>query len=208
MTRYNTAVTLSLIAVFALLSACSQDRFSDAGCESDSDCRGERVCQQGICVGEGAVEPDAADQDTSPDAMMQDIGNDDAIEAFLGDWELDSELRVLDQNGEVINGPENQTLQMTISESRDADLRLEIRELEGCNITADLRPQGTDFVVNPVDCEENPIGGAGATSVAEGSGALMPNEQLDMTLVLELNAEQQPGLIVIDIQSTGERLSR
>lgn len=85
MSRINSLNVISLLALslVALAAGCTEPRSERAGCMSDDQCNGERVCDtSGRCVEPSALADAGADAgpDTSPDASP-DIGGSEDVGA-------------------------------------------------------------------------------------------------------------------------------
>lgn len=157
------------LVVLSLAAGCSADRFNDAGCASDSECRLGRICNAGLCVDPGSVShtmgPDAgADADTNPDAdagPTTDGGDARAdtrpdVSAFIGTWNMTASGTVTEVNGQT-HDLNNQQMFVTISEGVDSNLIIDMQDGHGfCPIKANVDgPSHFTILDSPCDLSQN-----------------------------------------------------
>ena len=74
-------------ACAVLASSCSDER-SSGGCEEDTDCKGDRVCEDGDCVEPGSVSGDdgpfAGSSGSSSEGSTSGIGDDGGASTTSG----------------------------------------------------------------------------------------------------------------------------
>ncbi|MGM0555791.1 MAG: hypothetical protein ACQEVA_05390 [Myxococcota bacterium] len=215
MARRHTAFLLVLLASAALLAACGPDRFSDSGCETDDDCRGERMCVEGLCVGEGRV-PDAGDdsgtdvadeEDAELDIGTEEDTSDVELDPFIGNWELEGPITVVTEDGDVLQQTEPQPFPTTIDRGDDSDLFVDIEPLDGCSLLADTTGPG-EFGIRPRDCESSPVDQLqGDAAVVEGDGRLM-EDGTSLTLAFRIQLDSMDfGTIFLEFSLVGPRLA-
>jgi hypothetical protein len=208
------AVLLVVLSAVALATACGPDRFVDSGCESDDDCRGDRMCVEGLCLGDNPNAGDAS-SDTSEDgesesdvipgddAQMADVGSgEDAgsadLEPFLGQWETEGPIDVVDEEGRVVQQLEPQRLVTQVERAAEADLGIAVEALQGCEMRADVvGPER--FVVRQSSCERNPIEQVpGPATITEGTGVLSVNQTiLEFAFTIQI---ESPDLGVVNLE--------
>lgn len=128
----------------AALSGCSSDRFSDPGCQSDSQCSTGRVCSQSRCVSLEEAEEDAGRDDDSGPNVEPDTGPDSA--RFIGRWQMTANGYIEMNDGET-NVIEDEPLTVTISVGSEYDLSVQLSEETGfCALPANLTDDGFAFV--------------------------------------------------------------
>lgn len=143
-------------ASLLFISGCSADRFVDPGCVSDEECRLGRICSESVCVdpngAEPSVEPDDSDAGPDADAEVDDPEPDVSSELnFVGQWSTRITGEVIQPNGRVEQIDEERVI-VEVTEGNDADLTVEIREVEGfCPLDAMLIDENT-FTLLDTEC--------------------------------------------------------
>jgi hypothetical protein len=211
MARTKTAFLLVLLASTALTAACGPDRFTDSGCTSDTDCRGDRVCVEGLCVGEERA-PDVG-EDVDEDGEMMDTGveedADDAgdLDAFVGQWGLEGPITVLTEDGETLQQTDAQPFPTGIERGEDSDLFIDIEPLQGCTLLADVTGPA-EFELRARDCESSPVDQIqGEATVLEGTG-LLRQEDTSLQMQVRIQIESMDfGQIILEFEMRGPRLN-
>ena len=221
MMKSHAAATLVMLAAVALAAACTPDRFTDSGCEIDDDCRGERMCVEGRCVGDDPTSRDAGDEDADvdetdgappeDDVELPDIGSEEDaastdLEVFVGQWELEGPVDVLDDEGNVIQQVDRDLYLTRIEQDDAADLRVDVGEIAGCQLLADA-VSPNEFEIRASDCTENPVDQVeGAASITGGFGRLSVNGTiLELDISLEIDSPDFGGVLVLEFDLAGAR---
>lgn len=221
MVKSHIAPALFLLAAVALAAACTPDRFTDSGCEVDADCRGERMCVEGRCVGDDPTSADAGDEDADvdesdsdtpdEDVEMLDIGSEEDadvvdLEAFVGQWELEGPIDVLDEEGNVVQELQPQLFLTRIEDDGEMELAVDVQEIPECDFFAVVIDAG-QFELQPSECRSNPVEDAGgAAAVTGGTGRLSVNQTiLELDFTIEVDSEQLGGVLFLDFDLAGPR---
>ncbi|QDG49680.1 hypothetical protein FIV42_02670 [Persicimonas caeni] len=115
-----------------LASGCGVDRFNDAGCVSDEECRFSRICFEGTCVDPSGVDqPVEPDAGPDADADVDDPEPDTPTELnFMGQWETNATGQVTQPDGRVEEVDEDRVI-VDIREGIDSDLTIRMLDAEG-----------------------------------------------------------------------------
>ncbi len=192
----------SVVALVSLAAGCTSDRFNDAGCASDSECRVGRLCYEGTCldpsVAHHYMSPDAG-SDTDTDATPAvDVGNGtdggDAsttsdVTAFIGMWDMRVSGTV-NPDGQDPQNVDNQQVMVNISRGTGSTLLIDIQGADSfCTVHAQVSRPG-HFVLLDQPCTSSQNGSTARYSNISGTGILSDQGVLTFEYDAILNVSQ------------------
>lgn len=202
----RSAQLVLLVAAATLIAAvagCQADRFNDTGCQSDGQCRADRICHVGRCLAPGDIDQTQTDAgvDAGPVSVAQ----------FLGGWDTELSGRIIEPNGQVSEiEPDSQIIE--IREGQDVDLLIDVVGAQGfCELSANLTSGGFALVDEPCEITE---GGQTATyKDIDGQGRLTEDEaggegiHFTFAATVEFEIADAPGAVIeLDVAFEGPRL--
>lgn len=191
---------VSAAMLLAYLGGCQADRFQDTGCESDGQCRADRICHVGRCLTPADIDQTQTDAgvDAGPVSVAQ----------FLGRWDTELSGSITEPNGQISDiEPDRQTVE--ISRGQDSDLIIDMVGAQGfCPLSANLTSRGFALVDEP--CEITDGGQTATYEDIEGEGWLTEphtgNEGIFFTFgaTVEFEVADAPGAVIeIDLVFAG-----
>lgn len=135
------AVLLSMLTVVATLVAACSD--STGPCQSDADCKGDRVCREGACVDPGS--------DGGTDAGKTDGGTIKCGEQ--GMYCVDNVLRKCSTNAVVVDCDTCHYIGVGTGSKYDTSCRDEASDCSTCDAKHPWTGPGCYFGGGPAECQ-------------------------------------------------------